>query len=203
MKNNEIIVEMYQKTDCEFKKQDILNELIEINEKLCYKVANKFKNNMIDLEELMQVCRIGMYRAASKFDLKSGFKFSTFAYKSMYFSSMNYIRNNKNKLETLSLDFNYENQSEYREKTLASYITYEEDFDSNLNLDSIKKIVGEYADNRYKGKSLMVLNYLLKNPYMTNEEIGAEMGITPNHVNAIKGRIKKELRSKLGYLLEV
>lgn len=203
MKTNEIIVEMYQKSNCEFEKENLLNELLEKNEKMCYSIINKFRNSGMDLEDLMQACRVCIFRLASKFDISLGVKFGTFAYKSMYLSCINYIRDHKNKFDTLSLDFTYDNQSEDQDKTLASYIAFEENFDSKLEFEHIKEKVSLYVEDNFKGKTNVVIKYLLDNPYLKNEEIAAKMGITPNHVNSIKGRVKKEMRSKLGYLLEI
>lgn len=61
-----------------------INELVEENMNLVYKIAQKFnemaRNNYhYDLEDLIQEGMVGLVQAAQKFDDSLGYKFSTFA----------------------------------------------------------------------------------------------------------------------------
>jgi len=55
------------------------NELIQTNLRLVVSVATKYQGHNVPLEDLIQEGNIGLMKAASKFDYRRGFKFSTYA----------------------------------------------------------------------------------------------------------------------------
>ncbi|WP_416334713.1 RNA polymerase sigma factor RpoD/SigA [Anaerococcus sp. DFU013_CI05] len=76
---NEEIVEQFQKGN-----QIALAALVEKNQGLVRSRASYFyrsHGNDLDLEDLVQSGMLGMIRAAEKFDLTLGYKFTTYAYK--------------------------------------------------------------------------------------------------------------------------
>ena len=76
---NEEIVEQFQKGN-----QSALAALVEKNQGLVRSRASYFyrsHGNDLDLEDLVQSGMLGMIRAAEKFDLTLGYKFTTYAYK--------------------------------------------------------------------------------------------------------------------------
>ena len=76
---NEEIVEQFQKGN-----QNALAALVEKNQGLVRSRASYFyrsHGNDLDLEDLVQSGMLGMIRAAEKFDLTLGYKFTTYAYK--------------------------------------------------------------------------------------------------------------------------
>lgn len=60
-------------------KKKSIKQLITENDKLAISVARKFVNRGIDLEDLIQEARIGLMKAAERYDYKLGFQFSTYA----------------------------------------------------------------------------------------------------------------------------
>ncbi|MCW6700909.1 sigma-70 family RNA polymerase sigma factor [Anaerococcus sp. NML200537] len=77
--NNEEIVEQFQLGN-----QNALAALVEKNQGLVRSRASYFfrsHGNDLDLEDLVQSGMLGMIRAAEKFDLSLGYKFTTYAYK--------------------------------------------------------------------------------------------------------------------------
>ena len=76
---NEEIVEQFQEGN-----QNALAALVEKNQGLVRSRASYFyrsHGNDLDLEDLVQSGMLGMIRAAEKFDLSLGYKFTTYAYK--------------------------------------------------------------------------------------------------------------------------
>lgn len=73
--NIEVIKYMKEHNDPE-----IVNMFIDANMNLVYKIASKYsKNTSIDKDDLVQEGCIGMLKAIEKFDVESGFSFSTYA----------------------------------------------------------------------------------------------------------------------------
>ena len=75
---NEELIKKYNDGD-----SSALDILIENNEKLVKYVVNKYsvdKYPSMDEDDLIQEGRIGLYIAATKFDIESDFKFSTYAF---------------------------------------------------------------------------------------------------------------------------
>lgn len=76
---NEEIVEQFQKGN-----QNALGALVDKNQGLVRSRASYFyrsHGNDLELEDLVQSGMLGMIRAAEKFDLSLGYKFTTYAYK--------------------------------------------------------------------------------------------------------------------------
>jgi RNA polymerase primary sigma factor len=56
------------------------NELVQGNIRLVMHIANRFANKGVDTEELIQEGSIGLIKAAEKYNLNKGFRFTTYAY---------------------------------------------------------------------------------------------------------------------------
>ena len=55
------------------------DELVQANLRLVISIAVRYQGNKVPLEDLIQEGNIGLIKAASKFDYRKGFKFSTYA----------------------------------------------------------------------------------------------------------------------------
>lgn len=55
------------------------DELVQANLRLVISIAVKYQGNKVPLEDLIQEGNIGLIKAATKFDYRKGFKFSTYA----------------------------------------------------------------------------------------------------------------------------
>lgn len=59
--------------------KEALNALVEANLRLVISIANKYKNLGLPYKDLIQEGNLGLIKAAEKFDVTKGFKFSTYA----------------------------------------------------------------------------------------------------------------------------
>ncbi len=78
IESNEYLVELYQKT----KNKNVLQVLIQKNEKYIHKQANKksfFYNHKLDDEDLFQIATIGFIKGCQKFDCSKGYNLLTYA----------------------------------------------------------------------------------------------------------------------------
>ena len=55
------------------------NEFVEANLRLVVKIANRYRNQAVNIADLIQEGNLGLIRAVEKFDWKKGFKFSSYA----------------------------------------------------------------------------------------------------------------------------
>jgi RNA polymerase primary sigma factor len=69
--------------NAKFLKQEYLNsrnQLVQSNIRLVIHIAKRFANKGVDTEELIQEGSIGLIKAAEKYNLHKGFRFTTYAY---------------------------------------------------------------------------------------------------------------------------
>lgn len=84
------------------------------NEMLVYLIARKFLDTEIDFEDICSISKIGLIKAAKGFNPKLGFKFSTYATRTI----QNEIIDELNKV--------------LAEKRAATVISYDEDLNTTL-----------------------------------------------------------------------
>ena len=82
-KNNGIIIEQTRDLLIQYKNGNVnvINDILLLNDPLVISIArNIYKNTYrhIDVEELIQEGRIGLYHAVLRFDIDKGCNFSTF-----------------------------------------------------------------------------------------------------------------------------
>lgn len=77
-------------------------ELIEPHTALVRSVALKFKTRRDELEDFIQVGYIGLLKSAGSF--RGGVKFSTYAYKAIFWEISNYKKKNRFKMSELKSD---------------------------------------------------------------------------------------------------
>lgn len=72
-----------------------LEHLITVNANLIYKIANMFRNSGNDMDDLIQVGKMGFVEAYQHFNKEYGVKFTTYAYPYIYGAISKYVRENK------------------------------------------------------------------------------------------------------------
>lgn len=72
-----------------------IEDLIEENKNLIYKIASKYRN-LCNIEDLFQVGSIGLIKAYKNYRLNSAAEFTTYAYKYILGEIIEFIRNDRN-----------------------------------------------------------------------------------------------------------
>ena len=59
--------------------ESALNEIVQINEKLVWSIAHRFKGRGVDIQDLFQIGSVGLIKAVQSYDESYGTEFSTYA----------------------------------------------------------------------------------------------------------------------------
>lgn len=166
-------------------------ELYIQNENLVYFIISKYYPDYLGDEDLAQECKIGLWRAATSYD-ETKSTFSTFASKCIINAILQYFRNNKNKIKTVSLDqlaFN----SDDTDLTLQDLIL---DDSSEYRIHSVvyKHLIEEIRDRLSTADSKLLLPVFdLWLAGCTCTQIGDRMGISKQRANQLQTKIRREL----------
>lgn len=155
---NEELIKKYNDGD-----SSVLDILIENNEKLVKYVVNKYsvdKYPSMDEDDLIQEGRIGLYIAATKFDIESDFKFSTYAFFWIKQRISRYVKQ-KSTYNEVSLNKKIGDDSNEMEQIIGiedSEIDKVEDTLCNKNLrTSLQFLINHYLNK--KEKEIIELKY--------------------------------------------
>lgn len=227
---NEQLCLMYQRNNV-----SALEMLILKNEKFIYECAlkiNKFYNHKLDIDDLVQVGKIGLINAAKKFDVHSGYAFLTYAWHYIRQSIHRSIRNEGYTIRIPS--YIYEeiwkiNKLErttkiYEKKQMIKFIADKTQLPSNkiewlmtlreniLNTTSLNQIVGEDESSELMG--LIVVDMLSVEDEVINKMVSENiMNILDNslstrekfvlvHRFGIEGKQKRTLE-EVGKMLKL
>lgn len=150
-----------------------VEKLVRDNEKLAYKVANRFTpKTMVDFEDIKQLALIGLYKAAKNFDESKGAKFSTFAYRvatNEVLQEMKHFQHDNPSLEEMELE-----------------ITYQEPYyEDSATMQSVKVYLD---DNEYRIVCMTMDGY-------NQKEISKAVGLSQSQVSRVFIRAKEKIRS--------
>lgn len=163
------------------------NDLITANLKLVLKIANKYKNNGVPLEELVCEGNKALVIATQSFNPKKKTKFSTYAYFWIEQSIRSSINEN-NKWNSLSTNNVLNYNDDYNDKDLSVNMDVFED-DNYLVTDILNKI-----NNLSNRESKILKHYFGLNGYGTLNtiELSEKFNISKVRVsNIIENSIRK------------
>ncbi|AGK95189.1 sigma-70 family RNA polymerase sigma factor [Clostridium pasteurianum] len=189
--SNEELVQLYKKGD-----KKALNELVKLNERLVYKLSNKFyveKSNSIDKDDLIQEGFLGLILAADKyrFDIKNSCKFSTYAVYWIYQKINRFVTSkNTNEEASLNIPIGEEDGSElldYIEGVDYSFENVEEKiYNQELRLE-LESIMDKALT--LKEREILKLHHGWdNNKGMNHNEIGELFSVASSKINYIKKR---------------
>lgn len=158
-------------------------ELYEENQALVWFALKKYFPALPPDEDVIQVCKIGLWQACTEFDPEKGTKFSTFAVKGIFMAVRRYIRDCcKPQIAALPLDdFVSPNSRLLVEETVGK-----EDEHPALE-DMMKRLTPT--------QRLMVT---MRSAELSVYDIGDALGCTPQYVSQELGRARKTIERFLG-----
>lgn len=166
-------------------------ELYTQNETLVYFTISKYYPGYLGDEDLVQECKIGLWRAVTSYD-ETKSKFSTFACKCILNSIRMYFRGSKNKVETVSLD-QPASSSDDVDVTLQDLVV---DDSSEYRIDSVvhKHLIAEIRDRLSTADSAMLVPVFdLWLQGCTCTQIGERLGVSSQRANQLQTKIRREL----------
>lgn len=195
---NEGLVQLYQNGN-----KEALNELVEFNTGLVYKLANKFyteKTSSIDIEDLQQEGFIGLVMAAKKYDFNNykKAKFSTYAVFWIY-QKMNRYINQKNTNDETSLNVSLNDSSN---KEVIDYIESVDYSFENIEEQIYNKQLRKEMDQVMCEKLTLQQREALKlrygwdnNKCMTLDEISLILNVGYSKIRHIEFTALKNMRN--------
>ncbi|AGK99029.1 sigma-70 family RNA polymerase sigma factor [Clostridium pasteurianum] len=161
------------------------------------RVYKKFQlSYRYDFDDILQICHVGLIKAAQKFDETKGYKFSTYALSLMYGYTLNIIlrdkfypsaeRNGSLNSHVLSLDVNV-NNSDDKEVTYKDAIMDKQELDTEFTGILVRTALGKLSG---KHKEIIKLKYFQGKTQM---QIAKLFGTSQTTI----GRFEKEALTKL------
>lgn len=138
----------------------MLEELIDSNKNLIYKIASNF-SNYYPIEDLYQVGVLGIIKAYKNYKNSENTKFSTYAYKYIYGEILEYIKN----------DRNIKVSDEYH-KIYQAYLKSREALVNHLNREVSNREISEFMniDLNYLEDVIKACEYTISTDASLNEE---------------------------------
>lgn len=194
--SNEELVRLYQSGN-----KQALEELVEKNEGIVYKLANKFfveGSNSIDREDLIQEGYIGLMTAANKYDLNNEkrAKFITYAVHWIYNKISRFIKC-KNTYEESSLNkpISVDGDTELQDSLEYQEIGFE-NIENKLYLSKLRceleSVMKE--NNSLIERNVLKLYYGWDSKECTFDGISTLLGITSREVSNIERRALTKIR---------
>lgn len=203
MTNEELVV-LYQQGD-----KTALDELLENNDKLIYKVAIKFysdKTSSIEFDDLLQEGRIGFILACSKYDIEyiKKTKFITYAFYWIYQKIHRFITTyNTNEEISLNTPVSEENTDELI-NSIQSYSDEIKDREEKLYLSELRIELECVMDkyNTLNEREILKLYYGWDTDELSIEQIADIFETSSNEVKSIKGKDIRKLRNSMWFKME-
>ena len=203
MTNEELIV-LYQQGD-----KRALDELLEKNDKLIYKVASKFyseKTSSIEFDDLLQEGRIGFILACSKYDIEyiKRTKFITYAFYWIYQKIHRFItRNNTNDEISLNTPVGEERKDELLD-CIESHKNDIKDTEDKIYLSSLRLELEAVMDkyNTLNEREILKLYYGWDTEEMDIYQIANIFETTSYNIKDIKKKAINKIRNSMWFRVE-
>jgi len=186
----------------------LFKELVEEYKDRAFSLTIKILKNREEAEDSLQEVFMKLYRAIMQKQFEARSKFSTYFYRIVYNTAVDFYKRNKNKkFNIVSIDVN---ESNYREGDELTRDFYEKNIDSNkfsvgrgfdpegsISENEIQNIVNEYIDSIPEHYSVILNMYYLNE--LTHSEITEVLGIP---IGTVKNRIFRAKEKLKDIILE-
>lgn len=187
---------------------ELFKELVEEYKDRAFSLTIKILKNREEAEDSLQEVFMKLYRAIMQKQFEGRSKFSTYFYRIVYNTAVDFYKRNKNKkFNIVSIDIN---ESNYREGDELTRDFYEKDIDStkfsvgrgfdpegSVSENEIQNIVNEYIDSIPEHYSVILNMYYLNE--LTHSEITEVLGIP---IGTVKNRIFRAKEKLKDIILE-
>ena len=203
MTNEELVV-LYQQGD-----KRALDELLEKNDKLIYKIANKFysdKTSSIEFGDLLQEGRIGFILACNKYDCEyiKKTKFITYAFYWIYQKIHRFITTySTNEEISLNTPVSEENTDELI-NSIESHSDEINDREEKLYLSELRLELEAVMDkhNTLNEREILKLYYGWDTDQATIEDIADIFQASSNDIRKTKSKAIRKIRSSMWFKAE-
>ncbi|XZJ90126.1 sigma-70 family RNA polymerase sigma factor [Clostridium perfringens] len=203
MTNEELVV-LYQQGD-----KRALDELLENNDKLIYKIASKFysdKTSSIEFDDLLQEGRIGFILACNKYDIEyiKRTKFITYAFYWIYQKIHRFItRNNTNDEISLNIPVGEERKNELLD-CVESHKNDIKDTEDKIYLSSLRLELEGVMDkyNTLNEREILKLYYGWDTEEMDIYQIADIFDTTSYNIKDIKKKAINKIRNSMWFRVE-
>lgn len=177
--------------------KDEINNLVIENTNICYDISWQYYrkySNILDFDDIVGICNLGLVKAANTYDANKGYAFSTYAYKVIVNELLMYLRDNKRR-NKYNVNFISINDSMDFDETLSLEDLISDNYDleqsveDKLLIDLLYKFINELPD---------MLKYVIlyKLEGKTQQEIAKLLNISQPQVSRLLSKAIYRLRLK-------
>jgi len=172
------------------------NEMIERNLRLVCFLANKYKNNPVDLEDLCSIGNIGLIKAVDSFDPHKNVQFATYSSKCIENEILMYLRKNKKRNNDISIESSLSHDSEGNDLSIADTLTnvaeeVEQEVMKKTKIQLVKEIMYKLPDVERK-----IIQYRFGIDCMkkNQQDIAKSLDISQSYVSRIERKILVKMK---------
>lgn len=176
------------------------NQLVEHNLRLVVYVAKRYENNTYNLEDLISIGTLGLFKAVSTFHADKNIKLATYASRCIENEILMYLRKRAHSKNELSLDEPLNQDHDGNELLLSDIIS--EDgrmINEELYTDEQKSLLRDaLKDLRPREKMILSMRFGLDGKEeMTQKEVADSLGISQSYISRLEKKILKKLKNCL------
>lgn len=180
------------------------NKLILHNLRLVtYVIQKKFKNTLMEYDDLLSVGTIGLIKAIDTFDINKNKKLSTYAYICIVNEILMYINSNKNHINNLSMHDIVTSDSDGNSITVEDTLTnkYYDDIDESLINEIENKLLYNALNILPERDQYVIVKLfgLYDNNKQTQSEVSKSIGVERSMVSRIRTAALDKLKRKLEF----
>ena len=179
--------------------------LVERNLRLVVYIAKKFENTGIGIEDLISIGTIGLMKGVNTFNSNKNIKLATYASRCIENEILMFLRKSNKIKGEISIDEPLNKDGDGNELLLSDILGTEPDITSRNLEDEVDKTLlrASILKLNDREKDIMEMRFGFKTgKEKTQKEVADELGISQSYNSRlekkIKGKMKKDISSKIG-----